>query len=77
MEVNIHGFLWTGWSKPWYNFGRYIMYVDPNHKLIKYLINLITEGKVWDCGDILALMSENHDESIKEVEKKTSIKATY
>jgi hypothetical protein len=64
-------------SKPWYNFGRYIMYVDPNHKLIKYLINLITEGKVWDCGDILALMSENHDESIKEVEKKTSIKATY
>jgi len=64
-------------SKPWFNFGRYIMFVDSNHKLIKYLINLMNEGKVWDCGDILALMSENHVESIKEVEKRTSIKASY
>jgi hypothetical protein len=64
-------------SLPWYNFGRHIMYVDINHELIKYLINLSKTGKIWECGELLSLMSANDESSIRELHQRTNIKPYY
>lgn len=64
-------------SRPWYNFGRYIMYVDEGHQLIQHIINLSNQGKMWECGDLIALMSSNDKNVNEEIKKRTGITPVY
>ncbi|AYE53516.1 hypothetical protein OEA_28015 (plasmid) [Priestia megaterium NCT-2] len=67
----------TPGNLPWYKFGRFIMYVDSNHALTKYLIGLSDSGRLWECGDLLSLMSASDESSIRELEDRTNIKLSY
>jgi hypothetical protein len=64
-------------TRPWYKFGRSIIYVDIKHPLIGYLLNLVDEGKMWECGDLLALMSTTDINVNDEIHNRTGIKAVY
>lgn len=64
-------------NKPWYNFGRYIVYVDQSHSLVQYLIKLKSEGKMWECGEILALMASDDSSSVTELNNRTKINPLY
>lgn len=64
-------------NKPWYTFGRSIMYVDVNHDLIKHILNLINEGKMWECGDLLALMASKDENVSIEITNRTGINPLY
>lgn len=64
-------------ERPWYNFGRYIMYVDKGHPLIQYIIKLSNSGKIWECGDLLALMSSNDRSVNEELQKRIGIVPVY
>lgn len=63
--------------KPWFSYGRYIMYVDAEHDLIKHLINLSNQGKLWECGEILSLMAASDNESDKEILRRTGVSPFY
>jgi hypothetical protein len=64
-------------AQPWYNFGRHIMYVDTNHELIKYILGLHSQGMLWECGELLVLMSSNDESSLKELYERTKIHPFY
>lgn len=64
-------------NRPWYNFGRYILYVDQKHELVQYLIKLKNEGKLWECGEIIALMTSDDSSSVTELYNRTKIMPVY
>ena len=64
-------------NKPWMSFGRYRMFVDVKHEIIKKLLDLYDKGYIWESGNLLSLMMSEDESSIQEIEKQTGICARY
>lgn len=64
-------------NKPWMSFGRYRMFVDVGHDLIKKLISLYNNGHIWESGNILSLMAAEDESCMEEIEKLTGVCIRY
>ncbi|MFZ5644662.1 MAG: HD domain-containing protein [Bacillota bacterium] len=76
-DVSMLDFARVKANKPWMSFGRYRMFVDIEHDLIKKLIDLYDKGRVWEAANILSLMSVDNESNTKEIERLSGISANY
>ncbi len=67
----------TGVNKPWMAFGRYRVFVDLNHDLIKKLLDLYARGHIWETGNLLSLMIAEDESCLLEIERLTGICPKY
>ena len=76
-DVSLLDFARVKANKPWMSFGRYRMFVDVEHDLIKKFIDLHDKGYIWESANLLSLMMAEDESNVKELEKLTGIKARY
>lgn len=61
-------------KKPWFSFGRHIIYVNKEHPLIVHLQNITNTGNQLECEKIISLITEDKENGIVEIERITGIK---
>ncbi len=64
-------------NKPWMTFGRYRMFVDVEHDLIKKILDLYNSGHIWESGNLLSLMESEDESCLQEIERITGIRPIY
>lgn len=64
-------------TTPWMCFGRYRMFVDIEHPFIKRIIQINNEGRIWEVGTLLLLMSNSDESSYKELINKCKLSISY
>lgn len=64
-------------NKPWMSFGRYMMFVDIEHELIKKIKSLYDTGQMIKVANLLDLMSSRDESCLDEIRNITGVEVSY